>query len=74
MASRTTQSYASRAAEHPNRLSQKLLEIAESKKTNITLSADLTTTKELLGIAEGKTRPLSARSMGLGFMAASDAD
>lgn len=53
MASRTTQAYARRAADHPNRLCQKLFDIAESKKTNITLSADLTTTKELLEITDG---------------------
>ena len=54
MASRCTLSYAQRASEHPNRLTARLLGIAEAKKTNITLSADLTTTKELLAIADGK--------------------
>jgi orotidine-5'-phosphate decarboxylase len=57
MASRTTQAYDRRAADHPNRLSRRLFEIAESKKTNITLSADLTTTKELLDITDGMTGP-----------------
>jgi orotidine-5'-phosphate decarboxylase len=47
------QTYARRAADHPNRLSRKLFEIAESKRTNIALSADLTTTKELLEITDG---------------------
>jgi orotidine-5'-phosphate decarboxylase len=59
MASRTTQAYGRRAADHPNRLCEKLFEIAESKKTNITLSADLTTTKELLEITDGTTDPSS---------------
>ena len=62
MASKTTHAYAERAAAHPNQLSSRLFEIAESKKTNITLSADLTTTKELLDIADGEMVPLSARS------------
>jgi len=51
MASSSTLSYAERAKSHPNRLTKRLFGIAESKKTNITLSADLTTTKELLEIA-----------------------
>jgi orotidine-5'-phosphate decarboxylase len=54
-----TETYARRAADHPNRLSQKLFEIAASKKTNIALSADLTTTKELLESTDGMTGPSS---------------
>jgi orotidine-5'-phosphate decarboxylase len=52
MTSRTNQAYGGRATDHPNRLSRRLFEIAESKKTNITLSADVTTTEELLDIAD----------------------
>src|SRR5271155_4275400 len=52
MTSRTNQAYGGRATDHPNRLSSRLFEIAESKKTNITLSADVTTTEELLDIAD----------------------
>ncbi|KAI1612121.1 orotidine 5'-phosphate decarboxylase [Exophiala viscosa] len=52
MASRSTVSFAQRGAEHPNPLVGRLFEIAEKKKTNVVLSADLTTTKELLTIAD----------------------
>ncbi|OCT49339.1 Orotidine 5'-phosphate decarboxylase [Cladophialophora carrionii] len=52
MASKSTCSYAQRAAKHSNPLVKKLFEIAERKKTNVVLSADLTTTKELLAIAD----------------------
>jgi len=52
MASKYSLSYATRGANHPNHLAKRLLELAETKKTNIVLSADLTTTKELLSIAD----------------------
>ncbi|KAJ9615201.1 orotidine 5'-phosphate decarboxylase [Cladophialophora chaetospira] len=52
MPSMTTLSYAQRAEKHPNPLVKKLFGIAERKKTNLVLSADLTTTKELLEIAD----------------------
>jgi len=55
MASRSTVSFAQRGAEHPNPLVGRLFEIAEKKKTNVVLSADLTTTKELLTIADSKS-------------------
>jgi hypothetical protein len=55
MTSKTSQAYGERATDHPNRLSSRLFEIAESKKTNITLSADVTTTEELLDIADSMT-------------------
>jgi orotidine-5'-phosphate decarboxylase len=55
MASRSNLSYAQRAARHPNPLVKKLFAIAERKNTNVVLSADLTTTKELLAIADGKS-------------------
>ena len=54
MATKTSLSYGERAQSHPNALARRLFEIAESKQTNITVSADLTTTDELLSIAEGR--------------------
>ncbi|KAJ9643248.1 orotidine 5'-phosphate decarboxylase [Knufia peltigerae] len=52
MASKSTLSYSQRAKGHANPLVRKLFAIAEEKKTNVVLSADLTTTKELLAIAD----------------------
>jgi orotidine-5'-phosphate decarboxylase len=57
MATKSSVSYGERAKSHPNALAKRLFEIAESKQTNITVSADLATTKELLSIAEGRTSP-----------------
>jgi hypothetical protein len=54
MASKSTLTYTQRAARHPNPLVKKLFEIADRKKTNVVLSADLTTTKELLAIADSE--------------------
>lgn len=53
MASKSQLSFAQRAS-NAQGLTKKLFEIAESKKTNIVLSADLTTTDELLKIADGR--------------------
>ncbi|ETN37384.1 orotidine 5'-phosphate decarboxylase [Cyphellophora europaea CBS 101466] len=52
MSSKSKQSFAQRAKAHPNVLAKRLFEIAERKQTNIVLSADLTTTGELLKIAD----------------------
>lgn len=52
MSSKSRLSYADRAARHPNPVARRLFEIAESKKTNVTVSADLTTTGALLEIAD----------------------
>ena len=54
MASKSTLSYAQRAAKHQNALAKKLFEIADRKKTNVVLSADLDTTRELLELADSK--------------------
>jgi orotidine-5'-phosphate decarboxylase len=51
MSSKSHLSYSDRARQHPNALAKKLFAIAESKKTNVTVSADVTTTKELLVLA-----------------------
>ena len=60
MATKTSLSYGQRAQRHPNGLARRLFTIAQSKQTNITVSADLTTTAELLSIAEGR---ISFRTM-----------
>ncbi|KAK5058909.1 hypothetical protein LTR84_011173 [Exophiala bonariae] len=52
MTSKNTLSFGQRASNHPNALVKRLFQIAEQKKTNIVLSADLTTTKDLLEIAD----------------------
>ena len=52
-------SFGQRAAEHPHPLAKKLFQIAERKKTNIVLSADLATTKDLLAIVDGKAHGFS---------------
>lgn len=54
MASKSTLSFGQRATNHPNALVKRLFNIAEKKKTNIVLSADLTTTKDLLEIANSE--------------------
>ena len=53
MSSKSRLSFAQRAESHPNALTRQLFGIAERKKTNIVLSADLTTTDDLLKIADG---------------------
>ncbi|KAH0829383.1 orotidine 5'-phosphate decarboxylase [Fonsecaea monophora] len=52
MASQSHLPYSQRAQRHPHPLVRRLFEIAERKKTNVVLSADLTTTEELLAIAD----------------------
>jgi orotidine-5'-phosphate decarboxylase len=52
MSSTSRQPYSVRAQKHPNLLVRRLFEIAEAKKTNVTVSADVTTTKELLDLAD----------------------
>lgn len=53
MASKSQLPFAQRAL-NSSGLTRTLFEIAERKKTNIVLSADLTTTQELLKIADGR--------------------
>ncbi|KAL4778307.1 Orotidine 5'-phosphate decarboxylase domain-containing protein [Aspergillus varians] len=52
MSSKSHLPYATRATNHPNPLTAKLFSIAEAKKTNVTVSADLTTSAELLDLAD----------------------
>lgn len=53
--------YAERAQKHPNPVTKKLFEISASKQSNLVISADLTTTKELLKLAGCMQLPLSNR-------------
>lgn len=57
MASRIELTFAQRAEKHPNALTRQLFAIAERKQTNIVLSADLTSTDDLLKIADGACHP-----------------
>ncbi|KAL3477362.1 Orotidine 5'-phosphate decarboxylase domain-containing protein [Aspergillus californicus] len=52
MSSKSHLSYATRAQNHPNPLTKKLFTIAQEKKTNVTVSADVTTSAELLDLAD----------------------
>jgi orotidine-5'-phosphate decarboxylase len=52
MSSKSHLPYSARAANHPNTLTKKLFSIAEEKKTNVTVSADVTTSAELLDLAD----------------------
>jgi orotidine-5'-phosphate decarboxylase len=52
MSSKSQLTYAARASKHPNPLAKRLFEVAEAKKTNVTVSADVTTTRELLDLAD----------------------
>nr|QGX74572.1 orotidine 5'-phosphate decarboxylase [Aspergillus aculeatus] len=52
MSSKSQLTYTARASKHTNPLAKRLFEIAEAKKTNVTVSADVTTTKELLDLAD----------------------
>lgn len=54
MASKSNISYAERARRHDNAVVKKLFDIAERKKSNVVLSADLTTTRELLELADSR--------------------
>lgn len=52
MSSKSQLTYAVRAESHPNPLARRLFQVAEAKKSNVTVSADVTTTKELLDLAD----------------------
>jgi len=53
MTSKSNLSYSIRAKNHDNLLVQELFRVAEEKKTNLVLSADLTTSEELCRVADG---------------------
>jgi orotidine-5'-phosphate decarboxylase len=52
MSSKSQLPYSVRGKSHPNPLARRLFEVAEAKKSNVTVSADVTTTKELLDLAD----------------------
>jgi orotidine-5'-phosphate decarboxylase len=52
MSSKSQLTYGVRAESHPNPLARRLFQVAEAKKSNVTISADVTTTKELLDLAD----------------------
>ncbi|QSS63958.1 orotidine-5'-phosphate decarboxylase [Histoplasma capsulatum] len=52
MSSKSHIPYSVRASRHGNPLAKRLFQIAEEKKSNVVLSADVTTTKELLDLAD----------------------
>lgn len=54
MASKSNLTYAERARQHDNPVAKKLFEIAKTKKSNVVVSADLTTTSELLELADSR--------------------
>jgi orotidine-5'-phosphate decarboxylase len=54
MASRSTGTYSERAAGARHPVTKRLFSIAEEKKTNLVVSADLTDTKSLLKCADGR--------------------
>lgn len=53
MSSLSNLTYEVRASKHRNPLAQRLFRIAEQKKSNVVISADVTTSKDLLDLAEG---------------------
>ncbi|PGH13429.1 orotidine 5'-phosphate decarboxylase [Helicocarpus griseus UAMH5409] len=52
MSSKSHLPYSVRASRHPNPLAKQLFQIAEEKKSNVVVSADVTTSKELLDLAD----------------------
>ncbi|KAF5018783.1 hypothetical protein F66182_9233 [Fusarium sp. NRRL 66182] len=52
MASQSTKTYASRAAHHQHPVARRLFSLAEAKKSNLVVSADLTDTQSLLTCAD----------------------
>lgn len=53
MTSKSNLPYSVRAKNHDNLLVKELFRIADEKRTNLVLSADLTTSEELCRVADG---------------------
>lgn len=56
MASKSTVTYALRAKDHPNPVVRRLFEVAAAKGSNVVFPADVTTTKELLNLADSESQ------------------
>ena len=54
MTSKSHLSYFERAKAHPNAVAKRLLNIADTKKTNIVLSVDFNNSSDLMRAADGK--------------------
>ncbi len=54
MASKSHLPYALRAKNHPNIMARKLFQLADAKKSNVVVSADVTTAQELLDLADSE--------------------
>lgn len=52
MASKLSLPYEDRARNHPNPLARRLFQIASEKQSNVVVSADVTTTQELLDLSD----------------------
>ena len=61
MASKSHLTYETRAIQHSDPMVKKLFELAETKRSNVIVSADLRNTKDLLDLADCK--PCLAESM-----------
>lgn len=60
MASRSKTPFSKRATDHPHPVAKRLFEIAETKKSNLVVSADLTDSKSLLECANSESTGLPA--------------
>jgi orotidine-5'-phosphate decarboxylase len=66
MSSKSTLPYAVRAKQHQHPVVRQLFGIAEAKKSNVIISADMRTTDELLALANRKSSlqsPSSSKSL-----------
>ena len=56
MASKSHLTYSARASQHKEPMVKRLFELAETKKSNVIVSADLTNTPDLLDLADRKEK------------------